>query len=160
MAMGSEIHADFYFIGARRGSTKSDRRVDGFLVIPTTGFSCKAVSGSRSLSPLPAGVYVANNYRARTDSVMKRDGVGFSVDLADKWDASLNRMRTLLRIHPDGGAAGTEGCVGIQSKVAECRDQLAAFFPSKSTVRRLEVQIVKSRKDLMLVTPEGAFIFA
>ena len=29
--------ADFYFIGIRRGASKSDKRLNGYFVIPETG---------------------------------------------------------------------------------------------------------------------------
>jgi hypothetical protein len=158
MARGQ--HADFYFIGTRRGQKKSDHRINGRFVIPVTGFSCAACSGSMGLSPLPEGRYRCNYLRKRTDDAMARKNVGFSVDLEDKWDPTLKRMRSLLRIHPDGGLAGTAGCVGILDKVQECYDQLKAMFPNAQTVRFLKVAYVASKKDMMLVTEHGAFFWA
>ena len=85
--------------------------------------------------------------------------MGFSVDLDDKWDDTLGRLRTLLRIHPDGGKPGTAGCVGILDKVKECNEQLERLFPNAKTIRRLSIEYVKSRDDMMLVTPDGAFVW-
>jgi hypothetical protein len=157
--MSLSVRPDFHFIGMRRGKTSSDRRVDGFFVIPSMGFTCKACSGSAGLQPIPSGYHRATNFRVRDHKAMVRNGVGFSVDLADKWDPVLGRMRTLMRIHPDGNLPGTEGCVGILDKVSECSEQLAAMFPSSTTVRWLEVQIVSSRREMNLFTEHGAFMF-
>ena len=89
---------------------------------------------------------------------MVRDGVGFSVDLSDKWDPALKRTRSLLRIHPDGNLPGTQGCVGIISKVQGCHDQLQAMLTGRT--RTLEVVIAKTHDDMSLCTAYGCFIFA
>jgi hypothetical protein len=120
--------ADLYYVAWRRGQTKKDRRVDGYFLIPCKEFVCEACSGSSGLYPLPPGRYVASNYRDRTDPVMVRDDVGFSVDLSDHYDPVAGRTRSLPRIHPDGGKPGTEGCIGILSRVAECRDHLKGLL--------------------------------
>ena len=44
---------------------------------------------------------------------MVRDGIGFSINLSDIGD------RNLLRIHPDGGVRGTQGCIGLNGTVEE-----------------------------------------
>ena len=116
--------ADLYFVAWRRARTKSDRRLDGYFLIPLKAFACEACSGSSGLFSLPEGRYVASHFRDRTDPAMTRDGVGFSVDLSDKYDPAAKRIRSLLRIHPDGGQPGTAGCIGIISDVAACRDHL------------------------------------
>lgn len=151
--------ADFYFIGRRRGASKTDRRLDGYFVIPRLGFACRACSGSTRLYPLPAGRYRASNFRKRTDAAMVRDGVGFSVDLSDAWDPALGRTRSLLRIHPDGNLPGTQGCVGILAKLQECHDHLQALLPS-GTTRTLEVVVAQSVEDMSLCTAHGCFLFA
>jgi hypothetical protein len=59
-------------------------------------------------------------------------GVGYSFALNDAYDPRVRARRTLLRIHPDGGVEGTEGCIGIvggaavqRQFVADMRAQLA-----------------------------------
>src|SRR5262245_15852974 len=151
--------ADFYFIGIRRGLTESDKRLDGYFVIPQIGFYCRACSGSSSLYPTPAGRYSASNFRKRTDAAMVRDGLGFSVDLSDKWHTALERTRSLLRIHHDGNLPGTQGCVGIISNVKECHDFLQEMLPDGVT-RTLEVVVALIPEDMMLCTSHGCFIFA
>lgn len=157
--MSSTSYADFYFIAAPRKQSTSDRRLDGYFVIPAEGFSCKACSGSTSLYPLPAGQYACTNFRVRTNVAMVRGGIGFSVDLEDKWDPALNRQRKLLRIHPDGNLPGSEGCVAILDRVKQCRDLLKAWLPKGETCW-LNVQIVPSREDFYLETQCGMFIWA
>lgn len=157
--MPTDISSSIFFLARRRGASKRDRRMDGYFVIGPEGFACRACSGSRSLAPLPAGTYQATRFRERSERAMVRDGVGFSIDLSDKWDPSLQRTRRLLRIHPDGGDPGTEGCVGILTKVKECRDLLARHFPDLATRRSLEVIYVDSPNDMTLVTSWGAFVF-
>ena len=150
---------DIYFVATRRGWSKTDRRIDGYFVIPQFGFACKAGSGSSGLSPLPPGKYGCRNFRNRTEPVMVRDEIGFSLDLDDKYDPTLKRTRSLLRIHPDGGKPGTEGCVGILANVEKCRGRLLELFPNSQTSRWLEVIVVPSWKDMMLCTDWGCFMW-
>jgi len=105
-------YLDFYSDG-------SEKLVDSWI----------AVSGGSN--PLPEGTYRGDNLRLRTNLSMVRDDVGFSMDLSDAWDPNLNRMRTLLRIHPDGQLNGswwidngTEGCIGLQG----CSSELNSFY--------------------------------
>jgi len=64
---------------------------------------------------LPPGDYQVTAHRnERSDKAsMMSGGVGYSFALSDKYDPRLGRTRTDLRIHPDGLAPGTEGCIGI-----------------------------------------------
>lgn len=58
---------------------------------------------------LPQGKYRVENPRRRDKAGMVRDGVGFSFDLLPNFPT----RRSSLRIHPDGGPPGTQGCIGI-----------------------------------------------
>jgi hypothetical protein len=158
--VATEIYSQFYFIACRRGASKSDRRMDGYFVVSQSGLVCAALSGSRHLAPLPAGRHQARHFRARTEKAMTRDGVGFSVDLQDQWDPVEKRVRSLLRIHPDGGDPGTLGCVGITSDVSKCRDVLAEQLSEPGAARYLEIVYVARRSDMILVTPWGAFVWS
>jgi hypothetical protein len=140
--------ADLYFMSWPRKSKKNDRRVNGYFIILSKLFACEACAGSTSLHPLPEGHYVARNFRVRTETAMVRDGVGFSVDLSDKYDPISQKTRTLLRIHPDGGQPGTEGCIGIISRVKETGEFLKALFPTHSTTCSLLV--VHSKDDHLM----------
>ena len=44
---------------------------------------------------------------------MSVGGVGYSFAMSDKYDPRVGATRSLLRIHPDGGTAGTLGCMGV-----------------------------------------------
>lgn len=87
-------------------------------------------SGSRSLFSVPQGEFRVTAHRnSRSDPAFTRDGVGFSFRLEDPrrpgsdkfFDPRAGRDRTLLRIHPDGGATGTAGCIGIVGDAATLR---------------------------------------
>jgi|GEM_PF-2291778 len=92
-------------------------RVDGTLTwYKEDGFGKKtivetwsAVSGSRSLRPIPQGEWALSNYRLRNNQGFVRNGVGFSVNITP--DPRWGRSR--LRIHPDGWPDGTAGCIGL-----------------------------------------------
>jgi hypothetical protein len=71
--------------------------------------------------------YLGNNLRLRNVSGFTRDGVGFSIDLNPQFQTT----RTLLRIHPDGGVAGTLGCIGIQENAVRLNsfyDTMYSYF--------------------------------
>lgn len=70
-------------------------------------------NGGYGAGAIPAGEYTISNGRTRNTAGMVVDGVGYSFDLSDKYDPNAGRNRSLLRIHPDGGATGTLGCLGI-----------------------------------------------
>jgi hypothetical protein len=68
--------------------------------------------------------------------------VGFSFALSDKYDRRIGDTRTLLRIHPDGGTAGTAGCIGIvggKEVQAQFRDDLTAEIRRAGGKLRLTV---------------------
>jgi len=52
---------------------------------------------------------------------MSVGGVGWSFAVSDKFDPRVGATRSLLRIHPDGGTAGTQGCIGIVGDAATMR---------------------------------------
>lgn len=92
--------------GARR------QRVDGSLTV--NGNTYQFRSGGHGRGSLPRGTYeVRNHLMHRSDRSMSVGGVGYSFAVSDKFDARVGGTRRLLRIHPDGGAPGTEGCIGI-----------------------------------------------
>lgn len=79
---------------------------------------------------LPTGEYTATPHRwSRSEPGFSVGGVGWSVALTDKHDPRVGRVRSLLRIHPDGNGPGTEGCLGIVGDAAaqaRCREDLRA----------------------------------
>jgi peptidoglycan hydrolase-like protein with peptidoglycan-binding domain len=87
-------------------------------------------SGSSRLYSTPTGTFRVTAHRnSRSDAGFTRDGVGFSFRMEDPrrpgsdrfYDPRAGRDRTALRIHPDGGARGTAGCIGIVGDAATLR---------------------------------------
>jgi peptidoglycan hydrolase-like protein with peptidoglycan-binding domain len=79
-------------------------------------------SGGQGRGNLPAGNYEVTAHRwSRNDPTMQVGGVGYSFALSNKYDPRVGDTRTLLRIHPDGGRAGTHGCMGIVGDAATQR---------------------------------------
>ena len=80
-----------------------------------------AVSGSTKLDCLPNGNYRTNNLRVRTDNQsFIKERIGFSIDLIPNFLTN----RTALRIHPDGTAPGTAGCIGLNGT----QQELSSFY--------------------------------
>lgn len=113
-----------FFVSFDAERLENSFRIDGTLSIIRTwpnqdDFTVDeftARSGSRRLLPIPNGDdwQLGNlNYRDergnRYNNRMIRDGVGFSIDITP----DPRYGRSLLRVHPDGGAAGTQGCIGL-----------------------------------------------
>jgi hypothetical protein len=73
-------------------------------------------SGGYGDGYLPPGKYVVRIHELyRTEPSFTKDGIGFSFALSDKYDPRIGRTRTLLRIHPDGKASGSIGCVALDA---------------------------------------------
>ncbi|MDC0712377.1 peptidoglycan-binding domain-containing protein [Stigmatella sp. ncwal1] len=98
--------------------------------ITVNGRSYQFNSGSGSRFSTPEGTYRVTAHRnSRSEAAFVRDGVGFSFRMEDArrpnsdamYDSRAGRDRTALRIHPDGGARGTAGCIGIVGDAATMR---------------------------------------
>lgn len=90
--------------------------------ITVNGHTYQFNSGGHGRGNLPAGDYTVTPFKNTTNQAgMVRDGVGFSFALSDKYDSRVGGTRSLLRIHPDGGTAGTQGCIGIVGDAATLR---------------------------------------
>jgi RHS repeat-associated protein len=92
-------------------------------------FRVPAVSGPWGNGKLPEGVYKGSNLRQRNErgnKAMQCEGKGWSLDL----DPTFQTTRDLLRIHPDGNVAGTEGCIGPSCGAAQqvVYDALRGYF--------------------------------
>ena len=84
---------------------------------------------------LPQGRYRVEWPRRRSKAGMVRDGFGFSFNL----EPVFPTRRTHLRIHPDGGRPGTEGCVGVVGE----RPVLENFYRTVSDlVRRGSLELI------------------
>ena len=83
-------------------------------------------SGGFGRGSLPVGDYTVTPHRwTRSEPGMSVGGVGYSFAVSDKFDDRVGGTRRLLRIHPDGGSAGTNGCIGIVGN-AELQRQFRA----------------------------------
>lgn len=79
-------------------------------------------SGGHGRGSLPPGEYnVTPHMWNRNTNGMTVGGEGYSFALSDKYDSRVGGTRSLLRIHPDGGSAGTQGCIGIVGDAATQR---------------------------------------
>ena len=94
------------------GAGQRDQMVSGKLTV--NGRTYQFNSGGNGNGNLPAGDYtVTPHLWSRNTPGMVVDGVGFSFALNNTYDSRVKMTRTELRIHPDGGSAGTHGCIGI-----------------------------------------------
>ncbi len=66
---------------------------------------------------------------------MRRDGVGFSLDVNPKFRAR-GKEQTLMRIHPDGGEKGTHGCLGVcgNEKLRDFVQRVKEYFNSHKDI--------------------------
>ncbi|ACA15670.1 hypothetical protein M446_1143 [Methylobacterium sp. 4-46] len=92
-------------------------------VVTFTANSGGGARGSRATyGPTPPGIYRVSNHRPnRTTAGMVLEGVGFSFDL-DPTAGTPVYGRSLFRIHPDGGAPQTNGCIGVREHAGRLRD--------------------------------------
>ena len=76
--------------------------------------------------PVPPGFYRLSHFRPRDTVGMVFNGIGYSFDLDPILDTKVFG-RSLFRVHPDGGQAQTNGCLGVREDAGhliQCRDQL------------------------------------
>jgi hypothetical protein len=83
--------------------------------ITVNGNTYAFTSGGFGRGHLPSGTYTVTTHRqSRSETGFSSDGVGYTFALSDRLDPRVGNVnRTLLRIHPDGGNLGTQGCIGI-----------------------------------------------
>jgi hypothetical protein len=98
-----------------------NQMVEGSVTV--NGHSYQFRSGGHGRGSLPTGTYnVTRHLDSRSDKAsMMVGGVGYSFAMSDKFDPRVGDTRQLLRIHPDGRSAGTEGCMGIVGDAATQR---------------------------------------
>lgn len=120
--------------------------------IVSNGAKFSFVTGGSKNGKAPYGVYEISRGKRRPDAAMSREGYGFSfhmlnVDGTDGIkDSRVGKDRTLLRIHPDGKACGTQGCFGIQGG----REAQQQFFE-----RTQDLLKQNGGKGYMGFTPNG-----
>ncbi len=88
-----------------------------------------AVSGNSTYYTLQNGEYSCSSFRYRSSSEANggyyNNGYGFSINL----NPSFTTMRKYLRIHPDGGAQGTKGCIGLTGGASELKQFVRTVTP-------------------------------
>lgn len=95
-----------------RGAGSRSQMVTGRITVNGNTYDFR--SGGHGRGSLPPGQYnITPHLWSRSNRSMNVGGVGYSFAMSDKYDSRVGGTRRLLRIHPDGGTAGTEGCVGI-----------------------------------------------
>ena len=101
-------------------------------------------SGGHGRGNLPAGTYtVTPHLWDRSETGFSVGGVGFSFAVSDAYDSRVGDTRTLLRIHPDGGSVGTNGCIGIVGPASvqrQFREDMRAEFRRSSD--RVSLRVV------------------
>jgi len=103
-----------------RNAGARNQMIEGTITV--NGNSYPFRSGGYGRGSLPEGTYtVQRHLDSRSDRSMSVGGVGYSFAVSDKFDPRVGDNRQLLRIHPDGGSAGTEGCIGIVGDAATQR---------------------------------------
>jgi lysozyme family protein len=94
------------------GAGRRNQMVAGRITVNGHTYSFR--SGGFGRGNLPPGPYTVTPHQwTRSDRSMSVDGVGYSFALSNSRDSRVGGVRDNLRIHPDGGTAGTEGCLGI-----------------------------------------------
>ena len=82
--------------------------------VTVNGHMYRFRTGGHGRGSLPEGDYtITPHMHSRSNRSMSVGGVGYSFAMSDKFDPRVGATRRLLRIHPDGGTPGTEGCLGI-----------------------------------------------
>ncbi len=100
-----------------RGPGTRSQMVTGKITV--NGRSYDFRSGGFGRGSLPPGAYnVTPHLWSRSNRSMTVGGVGYSFAMSNKFDSRVGATRSLLRIHPDGGTPGTEGCVGVIGNAA------------------------------------------
>src|SRR5262245_29636227 len=95
-------------IQSTQNAGAKNQMVTGQITVNGNTYQCR--SGGHGRGSLPTGEYtVTPHLNSRSDASMSVGGVGWSFAVSDKFDPRVGDTRSLLRIHPDGGSAGTEG---------------------------------------------------
>lgn len=115
---------------------RTNQRVDGHVTV--NGHSYPYRDGGKGYGNAPVGDYKVTKHLNFRDGIgysvpdpssnraSKRYGFSFKMERKDghrmgddkSYDPRTNRNRSYLRIHPDGGSAGTHGCMGIVGNAA------------------------------------------
>jgi uncharacterized protein (TIGR00725 family) len=112
--------------------TRTGKQATGTLKWAAKSLSASAVSGPFGNGALPTG-----SYRAPRAKLLDKPSKSSYCDSKDRcWmqvlEPQFATTRTDLGIHPDGGVAGTEGCIGLTQ--ADTKAWYDAFFAVSGSV--------------------------
>lgn len=126
---------------SRTGQTR--QMMTGRITVNKRTYSFR--SGGHGRGNLPPGEYtVTPHLWNRSERGFSVGGVGYSFAVSDAYDARVKDTRTLLRIHPDGGSAGTNGCIGIVGDAAvqrQFREDMRAEL--KRHKNKVKLKVIK-----------------
>jgi len=104
--------------------------------------SYNALSGGWKKGSIQNGDYTVDNLRDNRTGSYENHGVGFTFDVTPQFET----CRDLLRIHPDGGRKGTEGCIGLtggKETLLRFKNSLSNLLKKHGSVN-LKVSIYKN----------------
>jgi len=133
-------------------ANQRDQMVEGRITVNGNTYDFR--SGGHGRGSLPKGEYKVVRHddqfeKGTNDPLMRMEGFGYTFAMNDKVDPRLERLgdqsptRKMLRIHPDGGDAGTEGCIGIvgnQAVQQQFRDDMLKEIKENGGSYTLRVQ--------------------
>jgi uncharacterized protein (TIGR00725 family) len=128
------------------------KKAEGTLKWPAKSLASSAISGPYGNGYLPAGSYLA----FRNKMLDKPSGSSYCDTKNKCWmqplDPQFSTTRTDLGIHPDGGPAGTEGCIGIEDPdTKKWYDAFYGVSGSSSVEVRIEAHAFRSYSDSLFV---------
>src|SRR5262245_39468653 len=124
------------------------KKAEGVLSWAEKRLQSRAVSGPYGDGALPLGIYTA----LRTKLLDRPAGSSYCDTNANCWmqaiDPTFTTSRTDLGIHPDGGAPGTEGCIGLLEGNTEKWHEAFYGGPNASSLEVLDAPSVIVFSDM------------
>lgn len=142
----------------------------GQLFFPSENYSTNMVSGNSNAYSLPENNYAIKKRIATNEKGIKVGSAGYKYNLialteegaettlrtkdgkSMVWDPDANRYRDSLLIHPDGGVAGTLGCVGVRGT------PYAPGVSTDSTPGSADMTAINKVDTLLQSRPEGSVL--
>jgi hypothetical protein len=146
----------------------------GQIYFPKEDYSTNMVSGNGNNPSLPEHEYAIKPRKATSEKGIKVGKAGYKYELvalteegqetslrgtkataAGKpivWDPDAQRYRDSLLIHPDGGVAGTLGCVGVRGTPYQ------PGVSTDSTPGSADMNAINKVDDLLQTRPDGTVL--
>src|SRR5512132_2951073 len=142
----------------------------GQLFFPKENYSTNMVSGNSTAKALPQNNYAIQKRIATNEDGIKVGKAGYKYNLVALteegeetnlrtkdgksmvWDPDANRYRDSLLIHPDGGHAGTLGCVGVRGT------PYAPGVTTDPTPGSADMNAINKADSLLQSRPEGSVL--